>query len=321
MIKIGLAGAGGMGTVHRTSFSYIDDAEVVAVVGASEQDASKAREWGLPMFGSISDMLVSADVDIVDICTPTYLHADGIGEAVSFGKPVITEKPMTLSLRDAKAAYEAAEGAGVWIYVAQVLQFYRQSEILRELVKSGEYGKPLDAYFTRLSACPRWARDGWLFDEKKSGLVPYDLHIHDLDLIVSLFGRPNDFSFTGRGRPGVKYREHYRFTYVYDGFNTVAEAGWLNADIPFTAEWRVYFENAVVTNRDGVVAAYKFGEPPKVFDTDEKIKIPTGINVPPTGTYLSELSHFLECWKKNEPSPRIPKEQVLTVLELLENMR
>jgi predicted dehydrogenase len=321
MIKIGLAGAGGMGTVHRTSFSYIDGAEVVAVAGTSEQDAARASEWGLPMFRSISDMLASEDVDIVDICTPTYLHADGVWEAVSFGKSVITEKPMALSLRDAKAAYDAADRAGALIYVAHVLQFYRQSEVLRELVKSGEYGKPLDGYFIRLSACPKWALDGWLFDEKKSGLVPYDLHIHDLDLIVSMFGRPKDFSFTSCGRPGLKYREHYRFNYAYDGFNTAAEAGWLNADIPFTAEWRVCFENAVVTNDGGTVTAYKFGEPPRVFDTEEKIKIPTGINVPPTGTYLSELSHFLECWRKKEPSPRVPEEQVLTVLELLENMR
>ncbi|MDR1508129.1 MAG: Gfo/Idh/MocA family oxidoreductase [Synergistaceae bacterium] len=321
MIKIGLVGAGGMGTVHRTSFSYMEGAEVAAVVGTSVQDAERARGWNLPMFRSISDMLVSIDVDIVDICTPTYLHADGIEEAASYGRSVITEKPIALSLKEAQTAYEAADRAGVRIYVAQVLQFYRQSEVLHGLVKSGEYGNPLDAYFTRLSACPKWARDGWLFDEKKSGLVPYDLHIHDLDLIVSLFGRPKDFSFTSCGSPGRKYREHYRFNYAYDGFNASAEAGWLNADIPFTAEWRVYFENALVINRDGAVTAYRFGETPRIFDTDEKIKIPTGINVPPTGTYLSELKHFLECWKKNEPSPRVPGEQVLTVMELLENMR
>jgi predicted dehydrogenase len=321
MIKIGLAGAGGMGTVHYTSFSYIGEAGVVAVVGVSEQDAAKAREWGLPIFRSISDMLVSTDVDIVDICTPTYLHTDGIEEAVSFGKSVITEKPMALSLRDAQNAYEAAERNGVWIYVAQVLQFYRQSEVLHELVAGKEYGNPLDAYFTRLSACPKWVRDGWLFDSKKSGLVPYDLHIHDLDLIVSLFGKPENFSFTSCGGPGRKYSEHYRFSYAYDGFNAVAEAGWLNADIPFTAEWRVYFEDGLAENRDGTVTAYRFGDAPRVFDTDEKIKIPTGINVPPTGTYLSELEHFLDCWKKNEPSPRVSREQVLTVLELLENLR
>lgn len=55
-------------------------------------------------------------------------------------------------------------------------------------------GKPLDACFERLSACPGWAKDGWLFDVNKSGLLPYDLHIHDLDVIVSVFGKPESFS-------------------------------------------------------------------------------------------------------------------------------
>jgi predicted dehydrogenase len=320
MIKIGLAGAGGMGTVHYTSFAHIGEACVAAVTGASDQDAKRASEWGVPMHRTIKDMLSSVDVDIVDICTPTYLHASGILDALSMGKSVITEKPMALSSRDARAAFEAADSAGAQIYVAQVLQFYRESEVLHELVRSGRYGRPLDGVFTRLSACPRWAQGGWLFDGAKSGLVPFDLHIHDLDLIVSLFGRPMESSFTCCGGPDKSYGEHYRFSYRYEGFNISAEAGWLNADIPFTAEWRVYFENAVVMNRGGTVTAYSFDAPPEVFDTEERVKIPTGINVPPTGTYLAELTHFLDCWRKGIPSPKVTRDQVLTVLELLEGI-
>jgi predicted dehydrogenase len=322
VIKIGLAGLGGMGTVHYTSYSHIGGVEVAAAVGASEQDIRRAGQWGLPVFPTVTEMLRSVEVDLVDICTPTYLHPEGIMEAIAGagGKSVITEKPLALSSAAGKAVFEAADARGVQVYVAQVLQFYRESEVLRELVESGEYGKALDAYFVRLSACPRWAQGGWLFDRKKSGHVPFDLHIHDLDLIVSLFGRPKDFSFTSCGSDGRGYSEHYRFNYRYDGLNVAAEAGWLNADIPFTAEWRVYFEKAVVVNRDKKVVAYTFDAPPRVFDTEEKTTIPTGINVPPTGTYLAELTHFLECWKQGLPSERVSREQVLTVLELLESV-
>jgi predicted dehydrogenase len=320
MIRIGLVGAGGMGTVHYTSYRHIDGAEVTAVAGVSAQDASRAEEWGVPLYPNVSEMLSGAEVDIVDICTPTYLHGGQIMESVGRGKHVITEKPVSLKSAEARAAYEMADAAGVLIYVAHVLQFYKQSEVLHSLVKSGEYGRPLDAYFVRLSACPRWAQGGWLFDREKSGLVPFDLHIHDLDLIVSLFGRPTDFSCTSCGGAGRGYPEHYRFHYRYAGLNVTAEAGWLNADIPFTAGWRVYFENAMVINEGGKVSAYRFDEPVRVFDTEEKIKIPTGINVPPTGTYLSELTHFLDCFKKGVPSDRVKKEQVIAVLELLENM-
>ena len=320
MIRIGLAGAGGMGTVHYMSYRHIGGAGVTAVAGASEQDEAKAREWGLPFYSSIPDMLKAEKIDIVDICTPTYLHGNAMRESIARGKSVITEKPMALRAIDAKVAYEMADAAGVHIYVAHVLQFYRQSEALRGLVRSGEYGRPLDAYFFRLSACPRWAAGGWLFERDKSGLVPFDMHIHDLDLIVSLFGQPLDFRLTSCGGRDKNYQELYRFSYRYDGLMVTAEAGWLNADIPFTAGWRVYFEDALVTNVDGVVTAYGAGTPPKVLDTEEKIKIPTGINVPPTGTYLAELTHFIDCFGRNEPSRIVPRERVITVLELLERM-
>jgi predicted dehydrogenase len=320
MIKIGLAGAGGMGTVHRENYRHIGGVCVAAVAGASERDAKKALEWGLPFYRSIPEMLDAEEIDIVDICTPTYLHGGGIRESIAGGRSVITEKPMALRSIDARTAYEMADATGVQIYVAHVLQFYRQSEVLRGILKSGEYGRPLDAYFYRLSACPRWAMGSWLFERDKSGLVPFDLHIHDLDLIVSLFGRPIDFKAISCGGRDKDYPELYRFSYRYDGLSVTAEAGWLNADMPFSAGWRVYFENAMVTNSDGVVTAYGAGIPPRVFDTEEKILIPTGINVPPTGTYLAELEHFIGCFRRNAPSDIVTREQVITVLELLERM-
>ena len=42
----------------------------------------------------------------------------------------------------------------------------------------------------RLSTCPGWSWDNWMKDEKRSGLVPCNLHIHDLDFLVYAFGEP-----------------------------------------------------------------------------------------------------------------------------------
>ena len=77
----------------------------------------------------------------------------------------------------------------------------------------------------------------------------------------------------------------------------------LNASIPFTAVWRVYFENAMVIYDGNTVTAYPHGSEPVVFDTEEAVKIPTGINVPPTGWYYAELGHFLSCIREGKPSP------------------
>lgn len=320
MIRIGIVGAGGMGTVHRSNYAYMDDCRVTAVVGQTKQDEERAKEWGLPLYHDVDSMLDREDIDVVDVCTPTFLHKEHVMKALARGKHTITEKPIALAASDAKEMFDMAREKGVQLFVGQVLRFYRESQILKELVEDGRYGKVLDAVFERLSACPRWAQGGWLFDKTKSGHLPYDLHIHDLDLMVSLFGKPEEFRFTSCGSGDRDYKEQYRFFYRYQDFNVLAEAAWFNADIPFTARWRVYFENAVVVNDGTGMTAYQFDREPLVFDTEEKIKIPTGINVPPTGVYLEELTHFMDCIRNNRPSELVKEDEIMAVVEILEQI-
>ncbi|HVI41331.1 MAG TPA: Gfo/Idh/MocA family oxidoreductase [Anaerovoracaceae bacterium] len=320
MLRIGIVGAGGMGTVHKSNYAYMKDCQVVAVVGQTRQDEERAKEWGLPLYRDVDSMLDQEEIDVVDVCTPTFLHKEHVMKALARKKHTLTEKPVALKASDAKEMFDLARENGVQLFVGQVLRFYRESQILKELVDDQRYGKVLDATFERLSACPRWAQGGWLFDKSKSGHLPFDLHIHDLDLMVSLFGKPEDFSFTSCGNRGKDYKEQYRFFYQYKGFNVVAEAAWFNAEIPFTARWRVYFENAVVINDGTGMTAYQFDHEPLVFDTEEKIKIPTGINVPPTGVYLEELEHFMSCIRNNRSSERVKEDGIMAVIEILEQI-
>ncbi len=320
-IRIGLVGTGGMGRVHYCNIAAIEGAEVAAVCATSDSGRKTAEEWGLPCFSSITDMVRAVELDAVDICTPTFCHHDMVMESLGLGKDTIVEKPIALSTADAAEMLAEAEKQGVHLYVAQVLQFTKEVEFLRQAVESGEFGKPLDGYFERLSACPQWAMGGWLFDREKSGLLPYDLHIHDLDIIISLFGKPASFSVTESRGQGKTYPEQMRFLYTFDGGLTVgAEAAWFNAPIPFTARWRVAFENGVMVNDGTALTAYRFGEEPRVYDTQDEVMISTGINVPPCGWYYNQLKHFVECIREGKASPWVRKETLLTVMELLEEM-
>ena len=119
----------------------------------------------MPCYESITDLVDAGGVDVVDICTPTFLHRDNVMESLSLGKTTIVEKPCALTRADAEAMFALAEEKGVNLYVAQVLQFTREVEVLRKLVREGTYGRPLDAVFQRLSARPEWAQGGWLFDK------------------------------------------------------------------------------------------------------------------------------------------------------------
>lgn len=319
-MNIGLVGVGGMGSVHYANYKEIEGCRVAAVCGGSKRAKETAEQWGLPCYPSIREMAENCDIDIVDICTPTYLHHDMVMESLDCGKDTICEKPIALSLKDAKEMLDKAEQKDCMLYVAQVLQFTKEVEILRRTVESGVYGKPLDAYFERLSACPRWAKDGWLFDVNKSGLLPYDLHIHDLDVIVSIFGKPEGYSFTSCQGEDKDYPEQFRISYDYGSLHVGAEAAWFNADIPWTARWRVYFENGMLINDGSTLTAYQFGSEPKVFDTSDQVMVSTGINVPPCGWYYNELKHFLDCAREHRPSPNVGAGQLLTVMEILEDI-
>ena len=319
-MNIGLVGVGGMGSVHYANYKEIEGCRVAAVCGGSKRAKETAEKWGLPCYPSIREMVENCDIDIVDICTPTYLHHDMVMESLDCGKDTICEKPIALSLKDAKEMLDKAEQKDCMLYIAQVLQFTKEVEILRRTVESGVYGKPLDACFERLSACPRWAQDGWLFDVNKSGLLPYDLHIHDLDVIVSIFGKPEGYSFTSCQGEDKDYPEQFRISYDYGKFHVAAEAAWFNADIPWTARWRVYFENGMLINDGSTLTAYQFGSEPKVFDTSDQVMVSTGINVPPCGWYYNELKHFLDCAREHRPSPNVGAGQLLTVMEILEDI-
>ncbi|MEG0750582.1 MAG: Gfo/Idh/MocA family oxidoreductase [Oscillospiraceae bacterium] len=320
MISIGIVGAGGMGTVHMANYAHIDGVKVVAVCDTSPAAAERAESFGAKLYAGIEDMLDGEKIDVVDICAPTFAHHELTIAALARGKHVICEKPIALSVANAFEMFDFARKNGVMLFVAHVLQYSLDTMALRRIVTSGEYGKALDAQFLRLSGCPRWVKNGWLFDRKKSGLLPFDLHIHDLDLIVSLFGAPKSYSYTSCGGADKNYKEHYRFCYNYDGMNVSAEASWYNADFPFTAQWRVYFENAVVTSEGGKVTVYTSDGAPQILDTEEKLLIPTGINVPPTGMYLRELNDFIGKIKAGERCGCDRESELLEVLKILETI-
>lgn len=319
-MNILLAGAGGMGSAHFRNYQQMEGACVRALVGTSEADRKAAAAWNLPVYSTITEAVQKEPVEIADLCVPTYLHEKLALEAFGCGLHVITEKPCSLSRKSAEAMFRAAREAGRQLYVAQVVQFTRETEVLREAVRDGRYGKPLDGFFERLSARPAWSQGGWLFDQKKSGLLPFDLHVHDLDLIVSLFGAPDSFTVSPCAA-NLGIHDHLRVNYAWNsGMTVCGEAAWFNAPIPFAARWRVYFERGMMIFDGNTVTGYAADGQTTVFDTADPVQIASGINLPTNGWFYRELGHFLACAERNEPSPLVPESQVLDVLKVVEQL-
>ena len=307
-----------MGGAHFFNWQNIENVKIIALCDIRPEQIS---DKGIAKtYTDFYEMLNKEQPDIIDICTPSYLHKEMSVAAMEMGFNVVCEKPAALSSKDISEMLAVAERNNVTFMVAQVLRFWHEYNVLRDIYNHQRYGKLVSANLWRHSGAPFWDWENWMSNQDRSGLVPFDLHIHDLDVIVSLFGKPECFTInTCHGR-GKTYAEHLRIDYDFGDKHVNGEAAWFNADSPWTARWRVYFENAVVINDGKTMTAYTFDAPPRVFDTKDEVEISTGINVPPCGWYYNELKHFAQCIREGVPTPYVSREQLLTVMEILEEV-
>src|ERR1700709_1959127 len=107
--RVGLVGCGRIAKNHFDALAKVDGLTLAAVCDIDAARVAKASdEQGVPGYASIEEMLESAAIEVVAICTPSGLHSAQGAAAAHAGKHVVTEKPMSLSLAQADALVHAA---------------------------------------------------------------------------------------------------------------------------------------------------------------------------------------------------------------------
>lgn len=314
MLKIGLVGVGGISGAHIPAWEEMADAELVALCDIRPERMEKFTEKRC--YTDFEEMLANEELDILDICLPTYLHADFAVKAMEKGINVITEKPISLKEEDIDRVYKTAEKNNVKFMVAQVLRFWPEYELLKEIYDTKKYGKLLSGTMTRLGCYPKWSWDGWMMDEKRSGLVPFDLHIHDLDFMVYAFGMPK---VAHQFRSKLPDQDFISISYDFDDFQINSEASWYATSYPFTAEFRFQFEDAVVANENGKMLIHLRDD--KKIDLSEEADGETGdINLPKSDAYANEIRYFADCVINNTPVEKVQSEELRCVLNILNNL-
>jgi len=180
-IKVGIAGLGRIGRLHAEIFNYhVDGAKLVSVMDVVENLAKNvADKLKVKWFTNYSTFLKDPELDAVVIATPTFLHKDMIIQAVEEGKHVFTEKPLTVTVSEAKEVIKAAEKAGVKLQVGYMRRFDYAYTNAKEKIEKGEIGKPL--MFIGIARDPG-APPGWAADPSKSGGIFLDMLSHDFDM-------------------------------------------------------------------------------------------------------------------------------------------
>lgn len=231
MLKVALLGAGVMGGVHGNGYKSIEGAKLVAVCDLREEKGTAiASQHNANYYKDFDEMMRSEEIDVVDICLPTYLHKEFALKAIEMGKHVFCEKPIALKVEDAEAMVKAASDRGVKFSVGHVVRFFPAYKHAAEVVKSGRIGDVKLIRATRTGAFPSWNWNNWYSNYDLSGGPLLDLIIHDFDWISYNFGeveRVYARSFNGK----VEKKEHCLVTLrLKSGAIAHVEGSWAYPD-------------------------------------------------------------------------------------------
>ncbi len=277
MIKVAIIGLGFMGKTHLGVYLKLKDVEVVALAEAVRENTeftsldvggnikAPSRSIDLSRTRKYTDyekLLADGGFDIINICLPTFLHAEYTIKALKAGFNVFCEKPMAMSAEETDRMLAAVQASGKLFSVGQCLRFWPAYVEVKRLIDSGSYGKVKYAEFARFSAPPAWGWDNWSVDGKRSGNAAFDMHIHDVDMLLFLFGKP-----TAVRSRGVVDQDgsilHIASVYSYPDLTAASTGGWLCSD-SFGFDMRAFFvlEKATIEldfAKDPVVSLYPMG--------------------------------------------------------------
>jgi 1,5-anhydro-D-fructose reductase (1,5-anhydro-D-mannitol-forming) len=189
-LRWGLIGASTIASEHMIGAMRANGGEVVAVLSS---DASRGRSYaethGIPRSTTDLAALVEAsDIDAVYISTTNELHRDQLFAAAAAGKHVMCEKPLALTLADARAMVAECKRRGVVMGTNHHLRNAATHRAMRDAIAEGRIGKPLFARVFHAVYLPPHLQ-GWRIKRPAAGGgVILDITVHDADTLRFVLG-------------------------------------------------------------------------------------------------------------------------------------
>lgn len=178
-VRIGLIGCGLFGESHLQAFRAVRSAEITALFDTDERRAQlMADAFGVnKVCNSVEELCAISELDAIDVVTPEDTHLAPVLKAIEAGKHVFVEKPLATSIADCARMIEAADAAGRYLMVGQLLRFETKYSMLKDELSISGLGRimSMHARRNRLKALlPRYGRTHPAIENS----------IHDIDLML-----------------------------------------------------------------------------------------------------------------------------------------
>lgn len=331
MVRIGIIGIGFMGYTHYEGARGLQGASVTAI--ATRDEKKLAGDWTtiqgnfgprgghvdtshLKKYTDYRQLIADPDVDLVDVCLPTDRHFEVVLECLRAGKPVLVEKPISVSQQEAETMVRTAAEKRVPLYVAHVLPFFPEFRFAAEAIRDQRFGRLLAANFKRVIARPEWSGD--MSDFRKLGGWGIDLHIHDNHFISHACGRPAAVFSRGLLQDGLVNHVHTSYLYP-DGPAVTCVSGGIGARaLQFAHGYELYFEDATVLFDAGTLAGeWVVSRPLSVLGSDGSLTHPElGGNGSWCGAFTDELQLAVDALTGRRDAGPLSAETALSALQL-----
>lgn len=270
MLRIAVVGVGFMGTSHLRIYKKFKDVRLVAVCDKDSKLVEEiARKFGTKFYPSHKDLIRNEKLDAVSIATPTNAHKEIALDFINKKIPILVEKPLASTSKDAQAIVNRADKNKVLLQVGHVERFNPAVVELGNLIKTGKFGKILSIVIKRVGLFPQRVEDV---------NVVTDLAVHDLDIVTNILGRLPHSVFARGGEGLIEGREDHAEIFLdYGEFGCFIQVNWITpvkirtlaitgtksyAEINYiTQKMTLYESNYKLKQPKGFEEFIEFGEP------------------------------------------------------------
>ena len=236
-VPIGIIGAGNISGIYLEADQKFPNIRVTAI---ADVDMSRARAQA-EKFGkqavTVDDLLADPEIQLVVNLTPPQAHAPVAMQVLAAGKHVYNEKPLAISLEDARRMIALAESKGLRIGCAPDTFLGGGLQTCRALIEEGAIGQPVLAFARMLSAGVESWHPNPEFFYKPGGGPMFDMGPYYLTALVSLLGPAKRVS----GMTRITYPERVITSQPLHGTRIVVE-------VPTLVAGLVEFASSAVAN-------------------------------------------------------------------------
>lgn len=279
-LRIGVIGTGTIATsAHLPAIARLRnelDLELVAVADVRPEVAEQAakRFGAAAWYTNENELLARQDIDLVDICTPEFLHHRQVLAAAAAGKHILCEKPMAPSVAECDEMIEATRQAGVTFMVGHSRRFTRRYQLVRQAIERGDVGevrlvrenerRPVSMYSVLHLPATHWSPEGdrpWLTLPEYTFGAAMTNAVHETDLARWFAGQDakSVYAESRINQPGDEVPDFISYTITFEN-GAIGAAEVVNnlpARFPYAHMMEVFGTEGMIRATDPPMSPYE----------------------------------------------------------------